>query len=559
MNFKVLYFSKFFGLFLAFLFGLSFFNCPQTLAFGNNLTKNISIHKTEIKNANGNQIILDYYILQSFQSPSRGIFLTLPKNQDGNWTEYQINQVTKSPKITDLNPSLEKNLQNPTFDEKFDQIQEWNELRLRIGEPNTFLANGSYIYHIRLAIPKTENNQNLTLLQNWKDPIGSLEVRIDEQIYCNNQQIVQANCNPKKVQIEINPKTQSDNWYQNLSGILWNIWLNIWIYPVVFLTNLVLIYFLWIIFAKDPDYGFTVDKSEFEPPNILPWQAQSLLDGNLKSNLFLSYLLHLNWQKYIKISTQEPQKVKINGLINLDKIKIEIIGKLPKILSAQFNNCIQKMSQVGFNKGLYDSKINYSVDINNLKNERKKYYSQISISPLIILWVGFGLFVIFCLLPFILGYFQTSFLLGYSYFPLIITNYLIFVTGILVILINFGKLSREGAELKAHCLQYRFYIQKAEKYKLDFGNNPESGVQYYLKNVPFAAMFGYLYRFEKYFQDSFPQNQDLQIVSALSRSFASTNFYVSSDSSSSDSSSSSSSNSSDSSSSGGFDGGGGSW
>jgi hypothetical protein len=58
----------------------------QVQSFGSNFTNNISIHKTE--NTETKQIILDYYILQTFQSPSRGIFLTLPKNQDGNWTNY---------------------------------------------------------------------------------------------------------------------------------------------------------------------------------------------------------------------------------------------------------------------------------------------------------------------------------------------------------------------------------------------------------------------------------------------------------------------------------------
>lgn len=106
-------------------------------------------------------------------------------------------------------------------------------------------------------------------------------------------------------------------------------------------------------------------------------------------------------------------------------------------------------------------------------------------------------------------------------------------------LITFAKFNREGAELRAYCQRYKIYIEKTERYKLDFANNPDSGVQYYLANVPFAAIFGYLDQFEKYVQSAFPQsleNSDLHIGSNLSASFHSTNFYTSSGGSNSSSS-----------------------
>jgi hypothetical protein len=66
--------------------------------------------------------------LQSFQSPSRGIFLTLPKNQDGIWTEYTIKKVAKSEKIAVLNPSFDENIKENTENTKFEEIKEWNEV-----------------------------------------------------------------------------------------------------------------------------------------------------------------------------------------------------------------------------------------------------------------------------------------------------------------------------------------------------------------------------------------------------------------------------------------------
>lgn len=157
----------------------------QVHSFGGNFTNNISIWQT----TENDQFILDYYILQTFQSRSRGIFLTLPKNQDGIWTEYKIKKVAKSEKIEILSPSLEENMKNKTLAENFEEIKEWNELRLRVGDTNTFLENGSYLYHIQLEIPLSSSRQNLTVLQNWTDQVGWLEVRKNGQIYCNNGQI----------------------------------------------------------------------------------------------------------------------------------------------------------------------------------------------------------------------------------------------------------------------------------------------------------------------------------------------------------------------------------
>ena len=179
---------------------------------------------------------------------------------------------------------------------------------------------------------------------------------LTQEVYCNNGQI-KKNCNSQKTQIVINPDKDEMNI---LVKFLIHIWLNIWIYLLTVLTIFILVYLLWRIFAKDENYGFITDKPEFAPPPIFPWQTQFLLNGNLDiNNTFLSYLLYLNHHKIIKISTQEPKEIKINGLPNFDKIKIEILQKLPEILSNEFNDRIQKMAELGFNQGLFESKLHY--------------------------------------------------------------------------------------------------------------------------------------------------------------------------------------------------------
>jgi hypothetical protein len=185
--------------------------------------------------------------------------------------------VVKSKRIDNLKSSLEENLKNETFEEKFEEIKEWNELRLRVGDANTFLENGSYLYHIQLEIPLSISRQNLIVLQNWTDPIGFLEVQIDGQIYCNNGQI-KPNCNSQKTQIVINPNKDEMNI---LVKFLIHVWLNIWIYLISISIALIWIYLGWRVFSKDTDCGFINDKPEFDPPNLLPWQTQFLLNENV--------------------------------------------------------------------------------------------------------------------------------------------------------------------------------------------------------------------------------------------------------------------------------------
>ena len=91
--------------------------------------------------------------------------------------------IYKSEKIKVLSSNFDYNIKENTENTKFEEIKEWNELRLRVGDVNTFLKNGTYLYHIQLEIPLSSSRQNLTVLQNWTDQVGWLEVRIDGQIY----------------------------------------------------------------------------------------------------------------------------------------------------------------------------------------------------------------------------------------------------------------------------------------------------------------------------------------------------------------------------------------
>jgi uncharacterized membrane protein YgcG len=123
--------------------------------------------------------------------------------------------------------------------------------------------------------------------------------------------------------------------------------------------------------------------------------------------------------------------------------------------------------------------------------------------------------------------------------------------GIYLIMRDWGNLTREGVEKSRYCRRYKFYLEKAEKLKLDFSNNPKEGLQEYLVSVPFAAGFGILPTFQKYLEDFIPKevSDQFQTVNNTNLLLASSAFYVPPSSSSGGGGFSS----------GGFSGGGGSW
>jgi uncharacterized membrane protein YgcG len=120
------------------------------------------------------------------------------------------------------------------------------------------------------------------------------------------------------------------------------------------------------------------------------------------------------------------------------------------------------------------------------------------------------------------------------------TNILLFVLYILPIpfeialYILWPKLTQAGADLRAYCQRYKYYLSYAETLKLDFSNNPESGVQFYLQSVPAAAAFGILAKFDKYITSLLPQesNESISNIGLFTPIYISTFDSVFSDSSS---------------------------
>lgn len=560
-----------------------------------NFTNNIQIKVTE----NSDNLELEYNILQTFGKASRGIFLSFPQNMDGVWTDFKIQSIQKT---NYLNSYLQNNqdFNGTTFErlktenlanltnEKYDQIKEWNEFRVRIGETDKILAKGSYFYQIKLKTSKNfQNKYNFRLIGDWNDQIGNFEIIKNNQLYCNSAQqtITFENENDRcnlagELQIKLNPD-------KNEVSSLIKFGANIWLYLIILILVSILGFCGWFIWARDPDYGFLTDKPEFEPPNLLPWESQFLVsDGKVDfQNTFLSYLLYLSNHKFIKIIGQNEQNnsnsqnlenqnsknlnqnsnsffAKVINKISdkgEEKVQIKILKDLPNLLPAKFNEAIILMEKDGFKKGIYNSQINPSLQSEIESNIYAKlhhfylqgYHNWQTATLIVILIIG-NILWFFAFFEFA----KKTFLLGNSYRFVIPFASLIAVFWLVFILIKFSKLTQVGAQTKAFCQRYNYYITKVEQFKLDFSNNPNEGVQYYLKILPYAAIIGFLPQFQKYLVNLFPQIQEVSEISnslLIASVLNSTTFYTppSSDSSSSSSDTSWSS--------GGFDGDGGSW
>jgi hypothetical protein len=553
-----------------------------------NLTNQINLEIQE----NPDNLDLAYTITQTFNKPSRGIFLSLDKNQNGIDTKFEILKVEKSQKIEDKEFEINnqkwlknnQNLQKLEFKaEKYEEIKEFNQLRFRVGDKNTFLE-GSFQYKIYLKASKSPDYKySFTYLKDWEDKIDQFTVYKSNQIYCSNNQDLASSpvCPVYNSSITLNQNQKNPS-----------IWLKLWTEYKIFVISLSFIYFsifiIWYFLTKDPFEGFSVKSPEFEPPKIfnktslnsetiLPWQADYLISqGQINfENTLLSYLLWLNHKNYIKFkpikievnsaflkNLNERQKAKLLEIekaqqaqnINLINKEFELINPdLPAILPEEFNKAVIKITELGLQKGLLETKFGSNDSVKILNNwiyeSLKNYYSQ---KPILNDWT------LVILVYFVLGFLflpgiffvQNIFLVGDS-FSFLITILAVFsFPGWIFLMLSWGKLTKEGYKLKNLCQKYKFYLQKVEKYKLDFSNNPQDGIQKYLIAVPFAASFGILPKFQKYFKQIFPNNSEVDNTNNLLSSYNNLSFYTSPISSSGSSGFSGG---------GGFDGGGGSW
>lgn len=544
----------------------------------NELKTDASTNETElirivINQKTDTKLDLSYYVVENFSTESRGIFLALPKNQGGVWTDYKLKSVQRNVEpITDfkyttnissytlpvenfnfnfeinnesnkivLNNSGNK-IESPLNfkNEPYDELKELDQFRFRVGKSDKILPLGVFVYKLDLEIAlKPDYNYNLTLLQDWTENVNKIEVVQNGENLCQTK----ISCTGALTKIEMFAGKSK----LPIDGITFTI------LPYIFILIIIsaVAVYSWYLFAKDNMKGLILDRPEFEPPDLKPWEADYLIQegGITIKDTLLSYILWLNTHKYISFKP-DP---KTQDLKEKDRtLLITILKYLPDLLPPIFNKTINQIAELGMKKGVLASKINEGSDGSTLNTSilkgLGKYYFQKPVYHGEV-WVIVAAFILFFVGMFGFGILQSKFLIGKSYQSLAIFALLSSVIPAILVLKQWGKVNTEGAQLRAYCMRYKYYIQKVETLKLDFSNNPTEGVQYYLKAVAFAASFGLLAQFGKYFEKLVPNSNEIQTSNNLFYSYSAVSFYVPPSSSGGSSGGGG----------GGFSGGGGSW
>lgn len=496
----------------------SSFGAISAAAFGDNFTDSISVLVSPDKNTK--KITLTYQIWQTFKEESRGVFLSLPKNQGGVWTEYELKSAKRSPEpLESISEKIPKISSQGLSNDKYEFFKEWNEFRVRIGDKNKTLSTGKYYYEFVVeASYKPDQEYNFTVLHDWTDPVKAIKIIQDGKDLCLSELKCDANYTALTLNKGSNPVSGSSSIYNDT-----------WPYLLIMVAGLVSIYYAWKRWAAD-EYKIEKPTSpEVEPPlEVYPWQAAFLVrDGksSVKETL-LSYILWLSNKKIIKLHPDGDPNDKNT------EMKIEILKDLPTdLLPEVFNSAIKLSESHGFKDGIYASKINESQDSeklhSSLTKDLKGNYTQTPLSGGAIAGIIFGIGGLLTFIS-VFGFqsLQSSILLGNSFIGFIVLVGLIIVILVAIITLYWSKPTSEGAELINKVARYKYYLEYVEKFKLDFSNNPNEGVQYYLKSVPYAAAFGILDQFQKYFGKLLPQTSEIENNTFLYASYAHVAFYT---------------------------------
>lgn len=486
---------------------------------GENSTEEIKVEVLD----KGDKLNITYTITEYLGYTERhGIFLVLPKNQDGVWTEYKVKRVERRDPADPL-----KYYGGYTMlkEDNYDIIKEWNEFRLRVGDKDINLPIGIYQYEIELEATKNEDYKyDFTLIKDRVGYVPEISVYLDGRGMCEKE----IECSDQLTKIVINKDGDSGvPFYSKFFSSTWGYLLMATIFYAIIAT-------IWYFFARDPKGDNDEDSPEFEPPkDLTPWQSQYLIrEGGISlKDTLLSYILWLSNKKYIKIKPNlEYQKADKKKKKKIDEIKIEKLKKLPTNanLPSVFNKAVEKIIEKGVKKGLKASKINpaqHEGELNKKVYESLKDHYQIkplnsAVAVGIVLLVVFG-FISF----FIFEALKWSILIGYSWILAFIVGLILTVPGVIWLASEWGKLKPESYKLRAASVGYKLYIEKAEKLKLDFSNNPKEGVQYYLKAVPFAAAFGILPKFQKYIEKIMPDVEAVKTTGPIIAGYSAASFY----------------------------------
>ena len=461
--------------------------------------------------------VVSYTVDQQLTSTNRGIFIALPYVSDGVKIDYRIYDVTKE---------NEK--------EQFQAINDIYNFRVRIGDPNKTVIAGQYRYRFVIESSYSEKNKfTLPLLKEWNDEVGNLQVTVDGERKIDS---FESNKN-KTFEYEINSSKTSLTWPEQFINTHFSV---LWGLIIAFITSIIG-FFSIRINPLSSKTNYT--SSELSAPkNMVPWQGVYIANNGAIDfkNTIIAYFLYLNNKKYIKINPQSENK----------KINITILQELPNILPEVYNTIVTESQNKDFNQIFKDNNISAaegSKTIEAVELEVKKLYSVLPNRFAVgSIFVGYGIiYTIITIIYFV--FIRERFLIGNPWLILVLGAGLCFIPSIYKWQTSQERFTPDGFLVFLKVKGFYNYINTSEKDKLNFDNNPQMGVKYYLENVAWAAQFGLLDKFNQYAKLLNIPSELVDQTNVINVGLISSSFYVDPTPSGSDSGG------------GGFSGGGGSW
>jgi uncharacterized membrane protein YgcG len=457
-----------------------------------------------------------YTVTQNFATnKNHGIFIALPYTVQGVKIDYQVSEISRNGES-----------------DKYQILNDMFNFRVRFGDQNTTLDKG--IYNYRFVIEgkySTENAINYPIIQSWNDSVSNLEVSLNS---------TPQNITSKKT---FSIPTQTDK--PEIPILLQ--YINKYIVPLIslFIAAIASVfgYFNKQNHPKSSEYPFTGSTLQ-APTAIMPWEGDYLInDGAIDfKNTLIAYYLYLNNKGYITLGENSTSN-KINFTIN---------HELPNILPDSFNTIVTQSQEQSLTEIFENNEIttaSQAVLRSHTTDKVKQFYTRLPDSDAwSTLMIGYAVFyAIICVAWFL--FIQDWLLISSLWLWMFLALGLMFIPMSLKFIKTRERFNQEGFDHFIDAKGFYNYIQIAEKDKLDFDNNPTEGAKYYLANVPWAAQFGLLSKFNKLAQSMHIPTPTLEQVGGLQGAIYSSSFY------SPPSDSGGFGGGSD----GGFSGGGGSW
>jgi Predicted membrane protein len=266
---------------------------------------------------------------------------------------------------------------------------------------------------------------------------------------------------------------------QNFIYILQDNWMLV--LPIIVL---IILFFIWLKFGRDPRDKHPVVAQYDVPDNLTPIEVGTLIDTRADNKDLSAEIIHLAINGYLKIIRQEGTKilgVNVGTDYLLQKLKDSsaLTNDFDKqLLDALVPDKERKLSEIKMDPGASGQFQSVKMDVNKKLDDAGYFSVKAKSLKVSLSIIGSALFVV--------GIFTAIYLSS--------VEILVSLIGTGIIFIIFGQIMGQrtvkGVEMENYLKGLKLYLGVVEKDRLDFHNAPEKNPQTFEKFLPYAMALG---------------------------------------------------------------------